>query len=54
MFDRHLGWQWAMPDPVENHCVEGIGHGDLLREPDRFDEVYQRVVLPFLRGDAGR
>ena len=50
LFDGFFGVRWQMPAPAENRCIEGIGHSDLLRDPEKHDDVYQREVLPFLRG----
>ena len=52
LFDRHVGWQWEMPHPAANRRVEGIGHGDLLRQPGRFPLVYSEIVVPFLQSSG--
>ena len=52
LLGARLRLRWDMPMPAVNRRVEGIGHAKLLRTPDRFSAVYQRVVLPFLRGEA--
>ena len=43
---------WAMPEPAENRRLEGIGHSNLLRDPERFEAVYPTLVVLFLRGDV--
>jgi hypothetical protein len=48
LFDRHVGFSLQMPAPAQNIRLEGTGHVDLVREPARFDTIYQRVILPFL------
>ena len=54
LFDRGVRRRWDMPAPALNRRVEGIGHGDLLRDPERFEDVYTGIILPFLRGPEPR
>jgi hypothetical protein len=39
---------WEMPGKVENFELGGIGHSDLLREPDRFPDEIEEGIVGFL------
>lgn len=40
--------RWQMPAPAVNKRLKQIGHSDLLRDPDEFEDVYREVIAPFL------
>lgn len=44
------GAGFKMPEPATNVRLPGIGHSDLLRDPERFDVEHEAVLMPFLRG----
>lgn len=47
LWDRSFRVDWAMPAPAVTHIQPGIGHSQLLREPERWGGVFDGVLLPF-------